>query len=567
MIEGVRRLHESLWRSKPTPFRIFTVVVAVIAALLVFYPLVRVFTEVVGPGADSGTLARTLALPGLGQTLLNTLIIVVVAGSLALFMGFVLAWLNERTDARIGWVTDILPVMPLLVPPIAAVVGWVFLLSEKTGIINVIIRNLFGLDAESGPFNIFSWPMIIALYTIEMVPIVYLVISGALRNLDPDLEQASRTSGAGVFRTLRLVTIPAMKPALAAAGWLSVTAAVVIFSVPAVIGTPAGVSVLSTQIVGLLYAVYPAETAMAAMLGLFLLAVIGIAGFVRWLILRGGHFAKVGGKGVRHTRVELGRWKWVARTGMLLFISVSTIIPAAGLAVISVQKFWSAKYSWDQLTLRAWESLFHDPYTQEAIWNSVQLASVGAIICLVIALFVTLLNTRMPGRLSSFFGMTLKVPAGFSNIIIALGVLLGFAGPPFSLSGTIAILLIAYVVIQLPQGSVMMESAVSQVDSQLIEASHISGAGETRTTRLITMPLVLPSIAAAWIMIFVYMAGDLTASVLLAGVKTPTAGYLMYVKFTNGTYPEIAAFGLLISSVFTVIVIATLALTRRRQRN
>lgn len=546
-------------------FYAFATIAGIVMSALVLYPLGQMIVTLFVGGSDDekSALVQTLELPGLWQMLLNTLVVIIVSGTAALLIGSVFAWLNERTDARMGWLSQVLPIIPLLLPPIAAVIGWVFLLSPRSGTLNVLLRTVFGLEAAEGPFNIFTWPGMIFLYTVELVPITYLVMSAALRNLDPSLEEAAQISGSGPLATLWRVTLPAIRPAIASAAWLSLTISLVIFSVPSVIGQTAGIEVLSTSIVQLLSGTYPPRTRVAVVLGTFMLGCIALAWIIQRQVVKSGHFASVGGKGVRSSRVNLGFWRLPSRIAMVIFLALATVIPVLGLLAVSVQRFWSARFDWSKLTLDQYVNvLFESTESQNAILNSVKLGVVGATLGIALAFLIALLVYNRPTFLTRSIAAIVKLPAAFSHIVVAIGILLVFVGPPFNLSGTLVILLLAYLVIYFPQASIAADAAVFQVDKSLVEASQVSGAGIGQTVRKILTPLTMPALASGWALLFVYMAGDLTASVLLAGTSTPTTGYLMLSKFNNGTYPEIAAFGLIVSAVSTAIVITVLKLTR-----
>src|SRR5690606_7566288 len=97
---------------------------------------------------------------GLGETILNTVVVVVISSLLALVIGSVLAWLNERTDARMGVLTDVLPFVPFLMPPIAGAIGWALLAAPTGGYINVFLRwllGLVGIQIDRGPFDVYSF--------------------------------------------------------------------------------------------------------------------------------------------------------------------------------------------------------------------------------------------------------------------------------------------------------------------------------------------------------------------------------------------------------------------------
>ncbi len=556
-------------RRKLTAFDIVSACVGIVAAILIIYPMIRTLIGlfVANGRIDLSGIGRAIALPGLPVTLLNTAVILVIAIPVATIVGALFAWINERTNARIGWVAMILPLLPLLVPPVASAIGWVFLISPRAGVLNVAIRDLFGLKMDEGPMNVFSWPTVIVLYVLELIPIAYLIISAALRNLDPALEQASRTAGAGVGRTFVRVTLPAIKPALASAAFLCLTAGLSLYSVPAVIGQTAGINVLVTQIVDLMTKSYPADIQAATALGFLLLVVIGIGWVIQSRIVRGSRHAQTGGKGARAALVDLGVWRRPVQVLLVLFMAIASLLPVIGLLLVSLQHFWSARIDVTTFSLDAYTTvLATNVQFQTGIINSIVLGVLGATICVLISLLVSLLVRERQNALTVGLDGVLKLPSTFSHVVITIGVLYVFAGPPFGITGTLGILLIAYVIIYIPQASIATNSATSQVGKELVEASRVSGSSQLRTLRRVTFPIIVPGLASAWALAFVYIVGDLTASIMLASTSTPTIGYLLLDQFQSGTYPVIAALAMFITLISTVVVVAVLVLTNRRSR-
>ena len=183
--------------------------VVALLALLILYPLL---TTVVLTIEDAFISPAQFALdPAIPRVLANTAIDVVGSATLALIVGAVLAWLNERTDASLSTLGEILPLAPLLTPPLAGVVGLVVLFDPRAGLINGLLRGLlgaFGLDPGAGPLDLYTPVGLILVTSLYLVPYVFLVVSAALRKLDPYLEEASRISGSGPFKTLVRVTLP-----------------------------------------------------------------------------------------------------------------------------------------------------------------------------------------------------------------------------------------------------------------------------------------------------------------------------------------------------------------------
>jgi iron(III) transport system permease protein len=174
--------------------------------------------------------------------------------------------------------------------------------------------------------------------------------------------------------------------------------------------------------------------------------------------------------------------------------------------------------------------------------------------------------TRSSRRSARVLDAGIKLPASVSNIVLAVGVLLAFAGPPFNLRGTQLILLVGYLVLYLPHGSVAADTAAGQVGPELTEASQVAGASAGRTFARIQIPLMVPGLAAGWALLFVRMTGDLTASALLAGTRNPVVGARILDVYQNGSYAEVAALSTVLVAVTGTVVALTLVWSRRRSR-
>jgi iron(III) transport system permease protein len=557
---------------QPTLLGIISYAVVAFFAFLALYPLALVLLRLVYSNGrfDPAPLASMFSQPDVGVLVFNTLAVVGASSLLALVVGAIMAWINERTDAGMGIISDALPLVPFLLPPIAGAIGWVLLLSDRAGLLNALMRKVlgtFGITLTTGPLNIYSWTGIIFVYTIYAIPYVYLLVSAGLRNVDSSLEEQSRVCGNGLWRTMWLVTIPAVRPSLGAALLLLVWFGFALYSVPAVIGTGAGIEVLPVRLVNLLSFTYPPETARAIGLGMIVVLVVGAAWLIQARILAGGRHATIGGKGHRTSRIELGRWRWAARSVVIVYILLAAVLPMIGLLLVSLNGFWTPNIKWAQLSLRTFrEVLVEDAVTVTALNNSLLLGIVGATIGMAAAAIIALFVRKKGAGFARVVDGLIKLPASISTIVLAVGFVLAFNGPPFNLNGTFAILLFAYLALYLPQGAVAADAAAAQVGRELTEASGISGARSTRTLLRVSLPLMMGGLAAGWALLFVRIIGDLTASAILAGTNNPVVGFRILEVYQGGSFATLAALSTVLTVVSAAIVVLLLALTRRRSR-
>jgi iron(III) transport system permease protein len=556
-----------LGRVSVTPFAILSWVLSAGIVFLIVYPLVRMIgrTFVHDWTFDGSAVSAVLHAPWLLGTLTNTAILVVATGVLAIVIGSLLAWLNERTDARLGLVGDILPLVPMLLPAIALAIGWVFLASSGGGFVNGWIAATLGRIGLGFRIDVVSWPGLVFIYTLHAVPYVYLIVAAALRNIDPALEEASRTSGAGTWRTFRKVSLPAVKPALFASSLLVVIMGLSHYSIAIIIANRAQIDVISVRIMRLLIVDMPPHLDQATVVSVFLLIVVSAVWFMQRKVLALGNFATIGGKSSQQTIVRLGAYRWVARALMLLYILCAAVLPLLALLIVALQPFWTMKVDPSVFTLgNFYQVLVLTTVTREAFRNSILLGLGGGVLAMFIATIVVLYSRSAPPSIGRFLDGITKLPAALSHLAIAVGFLVGFAGPPFYLGGSILMLLLVYIVLFMPEASITANAAVSQVGRELIEASRTSGASEGRTFRRVIIPLILPGLLSGFSLVFVLITGEVTASSLLAKVGTPVIGFAIRDIWEMGTFGNLAA----LASAFTVlniIVVLTAFRLGRRQ--
>jgi iron(III) transport system permease protein len=559
-------------RPRFTPFKIIAFTVAVLLAILATYPILRVLIALffVDGSFSGAAISAVLAVEDLLPLVWNTLVVVIVSGVIALVVGTALAWLNARTNARIAGLTDALPMIPFLLQPIAGAIGWVLLLSPNAGLLNAAIRwglDLIGIHLTEGPFDIFSWPGLIFVYTLYQVPYVFMLVNAGLQNSDSSLDEQSWISGASRWRTIFRVTLPAIKPSLGGAILLMAWQGFSLYSVPVIIGAGAGIDVLSVRIVDLLSFTYPPQIATAVGLSFIVLIFVGTMWYLQARLLRSGRHATLGSKGQRFSRMALGAWKWPARLLMFTYGLLAVVLPVGGLVLVSLNGYWTPKINWLGLTFDSFrKSVFEDQQTLESVQNSVWIAGLGATIGMVLAALVALLVLRSKSRTVRLLDGAIKLPSVFSHLVIAVGFILAFAGPPFNLGGTTTILLLVYISIYLPQASIAADSAASQVGSELAEASQVSGAGGGRTFYRVFLPLMVPGLVAGWAFLFARMVGDLTATAVLAGTTNMVVGFRILQIFENGSYAALASLAVVLTVVTTVMVGLSLLFAHRQSR-
>ncbi len=551
-------------------FRAFTAVVSVFASVLILYPLLNVLfsTFVSGEGVDLGPFRATWSDPEIGRVLWNTCVLVVIAASISVIVGTVFAWLVERTDIGFLALFRYLPVAPLVLPPVAGAIGWVLLLAPTSGFLNVGMRKALspiGIEISEGPLSIFNWPGMIFVYSVYMIPEVFLVVAGAFKNLDSGLEEAARVNGAGPSRTLFTVSLPNVLPSIATSALLSLITALSLVSVPIIISSQAYLPVLSVRVVELMTAQFPPKIGPALVLCLLMLVVIGVGWSAQARVIRSGRFAKIGGRGMRASRVSLGRWRPLIRAFMICYMFATTVLPFAALLLVSVMPFWSQTINLTRLNIQQYKNILSASVYREAMLNSVGLGIATACIAVLVASLMAYYSTEAANsRIARATDGIAKLPGAVSHLVVGIACVAAFAGPPFHLSGTLTILLIAYIILYMPQASLTARSALGQIGQEMSEASLMSGVSPGKTFMRITLPLMTPSLAVGAALVFVLVAGEITASIMLAGIGNPVIGFVILDFWTTGSYTGLAALGTIVAVLHSAVLLLVLMIRRGR---
>jgi iron(III) transport system permease protein len=524
------------------------VAAAVALGAIVGGPLLRLFVEL--DGAALGALLDPLEL----RAARNTVAVVAGTTTLSLTAGVALGVLLARTDLPHPERLRTWLVVPYVLPPYVTALGWLLLLNPATG---WLYR---GLD----PYSLAG---MIAVLAVEHTPLVLLATLDALGRMDGSLEEQARIAGAGPLGTLRRVTLPLVAPAILAAASFVASSSAAAFGVPYLLSTGASdpTFVLTTRIAQALDLDPAAGRPRAVALSLVLLAVgVVVPGLAGWW-LRGRSTTTVRGKVVRPSVLPLGGLRWPAFAVVCAVIAATTALPLGAIALASVRPNLGS----DGFTGTHYARLVTGPAAGVFARSAVTAAAAAAAAVGVGAL-VAWREVRAGDRA---LGAVARLPYAVPGTVLALGLLLAFSAPirlivlervtfELHLADTAAFLALAWALkyLALPVGTV--GAALRAIDPALEEAGRVAGAGPWAVGRRIVAPLLAPSLASAFALVFLPAFSEVTLATLLAGPRTPVVGTLLFERQTYGDPPGAAALAVGVVAV----VLGVQALARRAGR-
>jgi iron(III) transport system permease protein len=476
----------------------------------------------------------------------------------SLVVGVAMAVLISRTDIPFKGTFDLLIIMPLFISPFTGLIAWIALGSAKTGFINVTLLALLrrlGIDA-SPLFDIWSYSGAVWVMFLFFCPFAYLFTIGNLKAMDASLEEAARMNGASPLQALFTITLPMALPAILASGLLIFILSAEMYTIPGIIGSTAGFTTLPWQI----YqdsTVAPVHRAHAAAAGTMLLWVTIIGVWLQRRITRHSErFVSVGGKGIRAKPIALGRRKWVALVALGLYVLCADLLPFGAIVMSSFMKFSAPTITLENLTLGHYQQIFVLQDIRAALWNTLWLAVLSGVGCVVVGLLISFMEVRRPGpatRTLAFLGV---LPVAVPGLVYGIGLLWTYVGTP--IYGTVWILLLAYLAKFLPYGIVVSRSAIIQIHPDLEQSARMCGASSLTALRKITMPILKPTLIAILFFVMIMSIKELSASILLYSQRSQILSVLTWHYMDAGNYQFASALGV----IQTVLMIALVIITR-----
>jgi len=545
-----------------------TLTLILLVGLLTVAPVAMLLLGSFSQGLDAfghftlSKYASAYSDPGLWKVLFNTAVFVVGSTLLATLLALFLAYLNTRTDIPFKFLFGVLAIVPMMIPHVLFSVSWALLANPSNGLMNLALMETFGL--AKGPLNIYSMPGMILVEGLLNMPIAYLIIAPAMASFDVSLEESSRVFGAGTWRTLLRITLPVLRPAILAAFVLGIVRSLASYAVPRVLGVPGNEEVLATYLYEMISIGFAPDYGKAAALGM---SVLLVAVVLIWLYRRltgeGSRFVTISSRGWRPAVVPLGRWRMplFALVALLSFIVI--VLPVVVLLYTSFVPYAMvpSRAAFAAMSFKHWAEVLGDATSLLALKNSLFLAIVGATLGVLLSLFVAYVIVKLRTRGAALLETLTYLSFAFPGIVIGIGFMWFFVQTP--LYATVTALLIGYIATYLPYGVRPLASAFVQVHDHLEESSLVCGASRMTTMRRIIVPLLVPGIVSAWILMATMFLRELTLSVVLSRPGSEVLAVQVLSFADDGLWGQLSALGIIMIAISTLLVIGARLVGRR----
>jgi iron(III) transport system permease protein len=507
-------------------------------------------------GLNLANYARVFNDKDIIPMLSNSVTYAAGAAMLGTAVGALLAWIVARTNTPGKALVELMPLYPILMPTIMKNIAWILLLAPKSGILNGMLQQFFGI--ETLVFNAFSMAGMIWVFGLACVPLGYLFLLPVFLSFDPSLEESAYIAGSKPMHTMLKITFPLAVPAFLSAFVLNFLRGLRSFETPVLQGTPGNIKVFVSRVYDSMALEFNTGLATSYSVVLVALSVITLYFYVRATRFS-ERYATITGKGYRVRVIDIGPWKYFTFFLVFLYFLAGILIPFIVLIVVSMIPY----YDYDTFmkfpsnaALTNYFIVMKHPSFVTGLYNSLVLSVTIAIVTVLagITMAFTIYRTRAWGtKLFEFIG---TLPLAFPPLVLSVGLVIIFIGTP--LYNSLWALGIGLFVAYFPYAFRNASGSIVNIHKELDEAAWVHGAKWRHVFFKITLPILKPSVGGALFYIFIECIRNVDVAVLLTAPGKEYGPVTLFEYFRVGQWAEAAAGGV----IYLIILIVAVSLAK-----
>ncbi|AJY75356.1 ABC transporter permease [Paenibacillus beijingensis] len=465
-----------------------------------------------------------------------TVLAVIVAGPLA----YIMSTIKIKGRAAI----QILILISSMSAPFIGAYAWILLLG-RSGVITKFVQQYLGLQMP----DIYGFTGILLVLTLQLSPLIFMYVSGALKNVDHSLMEAAESMNCTGIRKMWKVLVPLITPTLLAGGLLVFMRAFADFGTPMLIGE--GFRTVPVLIFNEFISEVGGDDGFAAAISV-IVVLFTTAVFLLQKYIANRKSYSMSALNPIEPKQKKGLANIAAHAYVYLF-TILAMMPQLYVAYTSFQKT-SGKIFVDGYSLDSYRTAFSK--VGDSIYNTFFLAIITIIIITFTAVLIAYATVKRKGAVANLLDTFTMMPYIVPGSILGIALLVTFNKKPILLSGTAAILIAAFVIRRLPYTIRSSAAVLHQVNDSIEEAAISLGASTMKTFFRITVPMILPGVIAGAILSWISIITELSTSIILYTGKTKTMTVAVYTEVVRGNYGVAAA----LSTLLTVITVLSLLL-------
>lgn len=477
-------------------------------------------------------------------TILNSFKVTIVSTILAVIIGLPLAYMLRKIKIFGSKFIQIIVIVSYISPPFIGAYAWIQLLG-RSGVITKFINDTFQLNFD----GIYGFAGIVLVLTLQSFPLVFIYIMGALKNLDNSLVEAAESLGYSNFQRTTKIIIPLIMPTILASSLLVFMRVIADFGTPMLIGE--GYRTMPVLIYQQFLSEVGGDAGFAAAIAT-IFVIITVTLFLLQRILSRQYSYSM--SALKPMQAEpLSGTKNILSHIVVYFITFIGILPQLVVIFTSFLETSGGQVYTGRLSIENYKNILFDR-DLNAIINTYKMGLYAIIIIIVIGIFISYLTVRKRNLMNSVIDTLSMFPFVIPGSVLGIALVFAFSDEPIFITGTILIMVIAFVIRRMPYTIRSSTAIISQISPSIEEAAISLGASETKTFYRIIVPMMLPGVLAGAIMSWVTILGELSASIILYSTETQTLAVSIYTEVIRGNFGNASAY----SAVLTVTSILSL---------
>lgn len=537
-------------KKKLTVWNVLSLLILSAFALFVMYPLFLILYKS-GINGDTGAFtidnfAHFFAKKFYWGTMINSLKVTVVSTILSAVVGLPLAYLMRSVKIRGGSFLNILIVISYLSPPFIGAYAWIQMLG-RNGVVTHFINDLFGIHYG----GVYGFAGIVLVFTLQSFPLVYIYVSGALKNLDNSLNEAAESLGCSRMGRIWKIIVPLVMPTLLASSMLVFMRVFADFGTPMLIGE--GYQTLPVLIYNQFMGEVSGDDGFAAAICCIVIGLTIVMFFVQRFLATRNTYAMTAlkpvvaekAKGLRNILAHLAVYLTVGLAVLPQFVVIYTSFLATNGGQVFTGGFALQSY---EATLFAKDN--------DVIWHTYFLGLCAIAIVLVVGVLIAYLSMRKKNALNSVLDVVTMFPFIIPGSVLGIAFVFAFNKSPVILTGTALIMIISFAVRRMPYTVRSSAAVLGNISPSIEEAAVSLGASEMTTFRKITIPMMAPGVLSGAIMSWVTIISELSSSIILYTNSTQTLTVSIYTEVIRGNYGNASAYAtiLTLTSVLSLLI-------------
>ena len=537
-------------KKKLTVWNVLSLLILSAFALFVMYPLFLILYKS-GINGDTGAFtidnfAHFFAKKFYWGTMINSLKVTVVSTILSAVVGLPLAYLMRSVKIRGGSFLNILIVISYLSPPFIGAYAWIRMLG-RNGVVTHFINDLFGIHYG----GVYGFAGIVLVFTLQSFPLVYIYVSGALKNLDNSLNEAAESLGCSRMGRIWKIIVPLVMPTLLASSMLVFMRVFADFGTPMLIGE--GYQTLPVLIYNQFMGEVSGDDGFAAAICCIVIGLTIVMFFVQRFLATRNTYAMTAlkpmvaekAKGLRNILAHLAVYLTVGLAVLPQFVVIYTSFLATNGGQVFTGGFALQSY---EATLFAKDN--------DVIWHTYFLGLCAIAIVLVVGVLIAYLSMRKKNALNSVLDVVTMFPFIIPGSVLGIAFVFAFNKSPVILTGTALIMIISFAVRRMPYTVRSSAAVLGNISPSIEEAAVSLGASEMTTFRKITIPMMAPGVLSGAIMSWVTIISELSSSIILYTNSTQTLTVSIYTEVIRGNYGNASAYAtiLTLTSVLSLLI-------------